>query len=282
MGDAMSMRRLAVLLLLAPLTFLATGGCSENGRQVVVYTSLDPVFSETILARFEERTGIDVRIVPDTEATKTTGLVERVRREKDNPRCDVLWNNEVLRTIRMAREGLFAPYRSPSAEAIPDRFRDARDLWTGFAARARVIAFDPAIVTRADVPKSHEELLDPRWRGKIVIADPRFGTTGSHLAFLFATIGEEKGREFLTALRANGAEVVGGNSTSRDRVVAGLADLGLTDTDDVEVVRRRGVSIDDVFVEEQAVIPLVQLSHELLGKPRGIDFVAIESRREDV
>ena len=99
--------RLWAGLLLAATLLLGVGGCSETRREVVVYTSLDPVFSESLLERFEKRSGIDVRIVTDTEATKTTGLVERVRREKDRPRCDVFWNNEVLRTIRMAREGLF-------------------------------------------------------------------------------------------------------------------------------------------------------------------------------
>ena len=236
------------------LLLLTLWGCSSDAREVVVYTALDPVFSRTLLDEFERRTGIRVRALYDTEATKTTGLVERIRREKEWPRCDVFWNNETLRTIRMGREGLLDAYVSPSAKGIDERFRDPGGLWTGFAARARVIAFDPGKIQKADVPRTHEALLESRWKGKVVLANPQFGTTGSHLAFLFARRGDPAARVLLRGLLDNGVEVVGSNGTSRDRVVAGQAELGLTDTDDVEVARRQGESIDCVFIEEGGVI----------------------------
>ena len=106
----------ALLLLL-----LTVWGCSSDIRQVVVYTALDRVFSRRVLDDFERQTGIRVRTIYDTEASKTTGLVERIRREKNRPRCDVFWNNETLRTIRMGREGLLEAYVSPSAKEIGDR-----------------------------------------------------------------------------------------------------------------------------------------------------------------
>ncbi len=234
--------------------FLA--GCPSHSREVVVYTAHDPVFSREILLEFERRTGIRVKAVFDTEATKSTGLAERLRRERRRPRCDVFWNNEPLRTVRLAREGLFTPYRSPSAEEIPAQFRDPQGLWTGFAARARALAFDPNRVDPEDAPRTHEELLEPRWRGKLVMANPRFGTTGSHLAFLFAAWGEARARRFLEGLKENGVQMVASNSTSRDRVLSGEALLGLTDTDDIEVVRRLGIPIAESLFEEEGTIVL--------------------------
>jgi len=68
-------------------------------EQVVIYTSLDKVFSEPILKAFERQTGIKVLDVYDSEATKTTGLVNRLIAEKNNPRADVFWNSEIGRTI---------------------------------------------------------------------------------------------------------------------------------------------------------------------------------------
>jgi hypothetical protein len=68
-------------------------------EQVVIYTSLDKIFSEPILKAFERQAGIKVLDVYDSEATKTTGLVNRLIAEKNNPRADVFWNSEIGRTI---------------------------------------------------------------------------------------------------------------------------------------------------------------------------------------
>ncbi len=244
-------------------------GCvgGDDGPQVVVYTSLDPVFSREVLARFEAETGIRARSVFDTEATKTTGLIERLRRERSRPRCDVLWSNEPLRTVRLAGEGVFAPFEPKSATGIPAEFRDPEHRWTGFAARARVIAFDPARLDRREVPTTLEGLLDARFRGRIAIADPRFGTTGSHLAALLALWGEDRFRRFLVGLVENVVQVVAGNSTSRDRVLSGEAILALTDTDDVEVVRRRGRSIDEGFFPAEGTLILPNTVALVAGAP---------------
>ena len=64
-------------------------------KQVIIYTSLDKVLSEPILEAFEKETGIKVLDVYDSEATKTTGLVNRLIAEKNNPRADVFWNSEI-------------------------------------------------------------------------------------------------------------------------------------------------------------------------------------------
>ena len=68
-------------------------GCKAETKpppqQVVVYTSLDKVFSQPVLKAFEKETGIQVLDVYDSEATKTTGLANRLIAEKDSPRADV-------------------------------------------------------------------------------------------------------------------------------------------------------------------------------------------------
>jgi iron(III) transport system substrate-binding protein len=233
---------------------------------VTVYTSLDPVFSREVLSRFETETGIRALPVFDTEATKTTGLIERVRRERGRPKCDVLWSNEPLRTIRLAEEGLLSAYNPKSAAGIPAEFRDAEHRWTGFAARARVVAFDPARFD-GEIPTTLEGLLEQRFRGRVAIADPRFGTTGSHLAALYALWGEQRYRRFLEGMVRNDVQVVSGNSTSRDRVLSGETLLGLTDTDDVEVARRRGDSIDEGFFAGEGTVVLPNTVAIIAGAP---------------
>jgi len=119
-------------------------GCSKEQpaaqQEVVVYTSLDKVFSQPVLEEFENKTSIKVKAVYDSEATKTTGLVNRLIAEKDSPRADVFWNSETGRTIVLKQKGILAPYNSPSATDIPSTFKDAQGYWSGFGARP---CFDP-------------------------------------------------------------------------------------------------------------------------------------------
>ena len=77
-------------------SLIACGAAQTKSKEVVVYTAIDQVFSEKIINDFEKETGIKVKVVYDTEANKTTGLVNRIIAEKHNPICDVFWNNEFV------------------------------------------------------------------------------------------------------------------------------------------------------------------------------------------
>lgn len=96
---------------------LLLGACGKQTppREVVIYTSVDQVFSEPVLKEYEQKTGVRVRAVYDVEAAKTTGLVTRLQAEKDRPQADVFWNNEFAQTIGLQESGILSPYVSPSA-----------------------------------------------------------------------------------------------------------------------------------------------------------------------
>src|SRR5688572_1310898 len=80
--------------------FAATCGCTGSGdssQDVVVYTSVDDVFARPICERFQKETGLTVKLVPDTEETKSTGLINRLIAEKDRPQADVFWSGDPVR-----------------------------------------------------------------------------------------------------------------------------------------------------------------------------------------
>lgn len=229
-------------------------GCAKEGqKEVVVYTSVDQVFSEPILKDFEKKTGIKVKAVYDVEASKTTGLVNRLLAEKDRPQCDVFWNNEIVRTILLKRKGLLTPYNSPSAVDIPTQFRDKDNNWTGFAVRARVLIYDEKSLQEKDLPKSIFELTDPRWKAKVALAYPLFGTAATHIAAMYASIGQEKTESYLKALKANGIVLVDGNSVARDLVVEGKLPIAFTDTDDINVAIQSGKSVGMIFPDSDGI-----------------------------
>ena len=115
---------------------LLLGACGAE-PDLVVYVAHDQVHSEPLIRRFERETGLSVRAEYDVEANKTIGLVNRIREERNRPRCDVFWNNEIAHTVSLAEDGLLAAYDSPSAAGIPRR--------SGAMSQARLISSTPAM-----------------------------------------------------------------------------------------------------------------------------------------
>ncbi|HSU68604.1 MAG TPA: hypothetical protein VLJ39_17115, partial [Tepidisphaeraceae bacterium] len=140
-------------------------GCKTSAapEEVVVYCAVDEPYAGKIFADFQSRTGIHVKPVYDIESSKSVGLSEKLRAEKDHPQADVWWGSEAFLTVRLAADGILAPYRSPAAAEVADQFKDADGFWTGVGLRARVLAVgDPG---PGFPPKGIEDLADPRLKG---------------------------------------------------------------------------------------------------------------------
>jgi iron(III) transport system substrate-binding protein len=259
-------RAFAPLFLLTLATSLAcdntassTPSTAPSQRTVVVFTAHDRVFSEPILHAFEQRTGITVLPVYDAEAAKTTGLINRLLARGDNPECDVLWNNEVVQTEALAQAGLLEPYRSPSAERIPARYRDRHDRWTGFAGRLRVFVYNKTKFPLTEPPATLAAFTDPAYRGQGVIALPYYGTTFTHVAVLNQRLGPERLKGWLERARDNGTAFAPGNGAACDLVATGERAFGLTDTDDARGAQLEGkpiaVAIPDAAGDGAILIP---------------------------
>ena len=241
---------------LAAVTILAAGlllaGCSRNTNRVVVYCALDPEFADVILDDFAKASGLDVVKRFDTEANKSVGLYEDLVDEAERPRCDVHWNNEILATIRLQEKGILAPYTSPAAKPFPRAFKAKDHTWTALAARARVLIVNTSKVKAAEMPGSLEDLTAPRWKGRVAMAKPLFGTTATHAACLFAAWGETDAKAFFEKLKANGVQIVAGNKQVAAGVGIGQFDVGMTDTDDAFAEIDQGRPVTIVFPDADA------------------------------
>ncbi len=206
--------------------------CKRDNNRVVVYTSVDQVFSEPVLKEFEKETGIKVEALYDTEEAKSTGVLNRIIAEKDNPRCDVFWSGDPVRVIVLKNRGLTQPYLSPEAKDIPEVFKDSSHYWTGFSARARVIIYNKKLLNGSDVPTSVFDFTKEKYKGKVAIANPLFGTTTFHIAALFTVLGNEKAMQYLNDLKRNDVIITTSNGDVKNKVLKGEAACGLTDTDD--------------------------------------------------
>ncbi|MFQ5929225.1 MAG: extracellular solute-binding protein [Acidobacteriota bacterium] len=246
----------ALLFALVIVMSCRSSETSDRGS-VVIYTSVDAVFARPVAERFEQDTGIRVQLVPDTEETKSTGLLNRLIAEKGRPQADVFWSGDPVRAAILKLQGVSAPYKSPVAESLPERFSDPEGHWTGFSARARVLIYNRNLVPEAQKPKSVMDLLDPRFRDQACIANPLFGTTSMHAAALFAVLGEEKAKAFFEGFVGNGGRILSSNGEVRRRVANGEFAVGITDTDDANVARIEGKPVGIVFPDAGAMGTLV-------------------------
>lgn len=236
---------------------LALTGCGRNPGEVVIYTSRDQLYAEPVLKAFEEETGIRVRAVYDTGATKTVGLTNRLLAEKDHPQADVFWNSEVARTIILKRAGVLAPYTSPLAKDIPQRYKDPEGYWTGFGARARVIIYNTKLVSAEEAPRSLFDLTQPRWRGRVALGTPVLGTMATHHTALFLRLGDEQARAFFEALAANDVRIVVGNTAVRDAVSSGEVPVGVIDTSDAQEAIADGAPVAIIYPDQDGLGTLV-------------------------
>lgn len=235
-------------------------GCSKDSSttsRLVVYCSADAEVALPLLELFTQSTGVHVDPVFDTEATKTTGLVNRLLAEKSRPRADVWWSSEPFGTIRLAQAGVLAAYRSAAAESSvaggwPAMLKDsnAEPRWYGFGSRARVFVRNTKLVPENTAPTAIEDLLDTRFAGRVGIARPQFGTTRGHMAAILAARGEDAFIAWLKGLRAAGVRLLDGNAAIARAVATGELHVGLTDSDDVFAGQQQGWPIAASFERE--------------------------------
>lgn len=249
------MRYFSIIVL--SLAILIISGCTKNSNEVIVYTSVDQIFSEPVLKEFEKETGITVKTVFDTEETKSTGVLNRLIAEKDNPQCDVFWSGDPVRAIVLKNKGITSPYQSPAAKDIAPVFKDPEHQWTGFSARARVLIYNKGILHQKDVPQSIFDLTNEKYKGKVAIANPLFGTTTFHIAALFTLLGDDRAKQFLSNLKTNNVVIATSNGDVKKQVIQGEVACGLTDTDDAFEAMKEGANVGIVFLDQHGIGSLI-------------------------
>ena len=208
------MRRLAWLLLL---------GCADSDPTVVVYDGLDDEPGRIVVAQAENELPFAVKRLGDTEATKTAGLIHRLRSEALSPQANVFVCGEPLSVATLVAEGVLLPEGVILAGRV----------------RGLVVRSDR---DHAQCPSSWLDLGSDRWRDQgLAVADPRYGSTGAHLGVLRSVLGETEYRSLLLGFDVAGVRLVaGGNRAVVEAVAQGEVAFGATDADDVAAAQALG------------------------------------------
>ncbi len=195
------------LLLAIGLLAVCLFGCAKDDRTpLIVYSTHGIDMLEEFEKRFEAvEPGIDVQLL-DMGSQDVLG---RIRAEKQNPQADIWWGAPSVIFSRGAAEGLLEPYRPTWADHVAPQYHDPNDLWYGTFKTPEVIIFNSQVLTRETAPQDWDDLLDEKWRDKVIIRHPLASGTmrtifGAMIWRDFRQSGSpEKGFQWLRGLDAN-------------------------------------------------------------------------------
>ncbi len=227
----------ATLSLTLLLTACSSGGSSKPAEEtkatgsILVYTphqgQLLEEWGKAFAATNKEMTA-------ETQRIGTTQLVGRLRAEKANPQADFwIGGGGITPFITLANEGLLAPYKPAGADVLDTLnktiiWHDKDWNWVAPNLIGMGIVYNPNRIKEADLPKTWDDLADPKWKGRIEMWDP--STSGTSAAFVLMNLqrlGEQKGWEYLKAVYKNVARYTAEGSPAAS-VARGEIDLGIT------------------------------------------------------
>lgn len=229
-------------------------------NRVVLYCSVDEVYAKPLIKQLEAKTGLRIDALFDTEATKTAGLANRIRAERDRVRADVFWSSALLQTLLMSDEGLLQPTNSPAANDLPAQFK-GKD-WVGVGARARLAM--QSISKTAGVGGQAESVLSVSGNtlglsAPTGISNPQFGTASDWATALSGRMGQKKTVQFFRDLKAQRVRILPGNGDVARAVADGDLHMGVTDSDDflAQLARTHSATMPTVpdAVENCVLVP---------------------------
>ena len=191
----MSTRRLCLALTALATLILASPAGAQN--KVVVYSANDANLNRFVFDAFTKDTGVAVENVEAGSGV----LFKRIASEKEKPLGDIIWG--VSRTLLQSNKALLAPYASKDKNTVPAEFRDPDDLWIGTNVHLLVILQNTKLAPEG--PKTWNDLLDPKWKGKVAFTDPaNSGSAYTNVTLLAQLWGNnDAGWDKVTKLLAN-------------------------------------------------------------------------------
>ena len=190
-------------LAVAALSLAACGSDDKPGdKKLTVYSGRSEDLVKPILDEFQKASGIKVEVRYADSAAMAAQLLE----EGGKTPADVFLSQDAGALGAVAKKGLFATLPAEVLAKVPAGFHARNGQWVGVTGRSRVLVYNAKQVPADQLPKSVFELTGPQWKGKVGIAP----TNASFQAFVTALRiqhGEAKAKQFLTDLKANGAQI---------------------------------------------------------------------------
>ncbi len=231
---------------------LLFSAAAVQAEELLVYTALEDDEIPIYLALFKKsHPDIDVKIVRDSTGIVTAKLLA----EKDNPRADVVWGTAATSLMLCDQAGMVAPYAPKGLDRVRPKMRDFNTPphWVGI--KAWMTGFCVNTIEMAAMklptPKSFDDLLNPAYRGHLVMPNPASSGTGFlTVSAILQTMGEEKGWAYLDKLHKNIARYTHSGSKPCKLAGAGELPIGISFAYRGFMQKKKGEPVMTVFPAE--------------------------------
>jgi iron(III) transport system substrate-binding protein len=239
--------RIALLALCLALPLISPAPAAED--KLVVYTA----YEENELKDFWDQFKKDL---PDLAAKasyvrgSTGPTMAKIEAERANPQADVIWGvfNDYL--TGAAKKGLLEPYAAKDSPLVPARFKHPENTWQGVTLLTVAFAANQKKMAELKLasPRSWGELIDPKYKGHIVMSNPSTsGTAYLLLASQVARLGEDKAFEYYAALDRNLSQVTKSGGAPGRMAASGETPIGVALAYEVEMAKKQGAPLDIIF-----------------------------------
>src|ERR1044072_9323907 len=234
-----------MLLLVAPLIATAQGSpdqkiidAAKKEGELIYYTTMTLDQSKIVVDRFQKKYGIKATLF------RTGGgpLLNKIFTEARGSRYD--WDVVVGRgemVLLLIGRKLGASYHSAETKMIEEQLFDKEGYWTAYYVNSYVLGWNTQLVKKPDVPKTYDELLNPKWKGGQISLDTEAYGSREGLKRVW---GKEKAINYFKRLAAQDPVLKRGNTERVQLVVAGEYPLIIAYNQTIQRLSSRGAPID--------------------------------------
>jgi len=198
---------------------------AKKEGKVIVYGAQVPQAMNPIHAAFEKKYGIPVEYWRGSSTQVSERALTEWRAGK--PGFDVVEGNRGVQLI-MRDEGLFQKFIPPSSAKFPAQFKEKDGMITPWRVLPISILYNTEMAKSADLPKTFDDLLSPKWSGKIVMPDPTRHTTTAQFLWNLNKLKGDKWLDLVRALAKQKPLLVESLAPVTTSIIKGEAPVGIT------------------------------------------------------
>lgn len=198
---------------------------AKKDGKVIVYGAQVPQAMKPLHAAFEKKYGISVEYWRGSSTQVSERALTEWRAGK--PGFDVVEGNRGVQLI-MRDEGLFQKYVPPSSAKFPAKFKEKDGMITPWRVLPISILYNTDMVKPGDLPKTFDDLLNPKWTGKITMPDPTRHTTTAQFLWNLNKFKGDKWLDFVKALANQKPLLVESLAPVTTTIIKGEAPVGIT------------------------------------------------------
>lgn len=219
--------KIGALALAATIAATTLTGCAKETTQttgeqsITVYSGRSEELIAPLLEQFSAETGIAVEV----RYADSAALAAQILEEGSNVQADVFFSQDAGALGAVSEAGAFKNLNDDITGLVDAKYRAKDNTWVGVSGRSRVLSYDPAKISAAELPTSVFDLADSKWQGKIGVA-PTNASFQSAVTAMRILKGEQQTADWLAAIKKN-AVLFEKNSQILEAVEAGEISAGL-------------------------------------------------------